>query len=235
MPRYLLTPSLHDSWRWYNLLVSKEKKDFLDTLQKKPITDPKALENISAGIKLEDDVEDYLQGRGVWPMGQVPPYIREIGEHVRGGLNQERVMFDVNYFGVDFLVYGKADRVKRDWVYDLKRSGSYDLGKYTESIQHTVYMVGTGLKKFKYLITDEENVWVEDYYLSDDMVTDMHARLQEMADGIFADREFKEAYFANWEADKPRKPPLTDQQINVAFDAVKQKNIAQLKRDMRHD
>lgn len=205
MPRFLLTPSLHDSWRFYKMLESKEKSDFLNTLLKTKV--PRT-PNMEAGIKFEDDILKISSGpsdytKTILGIVGTPEYracVAEIAAIVQGGLWQERVMFDANLFGIDFLIYGKIDVLKRDWIYDIKRSDTYEVGKYTESVQHPIYMKGTGVNKFKYLIGDDESVYHEEYRMTDGMEAEMWASLRDLVSGIMDDADFKRAYMENWKA-----------------------------------
>lgn len=211
MQRYLLTPSLFDSWRFYQLLDSKEKQDFLDSLLKKPITDPDSLANIKAGLDFEADVMKVCMSGNVYNTltgdmdHDYARCIAEVADTVRGGLWQERVQFEVKFYGMTFLVYGKMDVVKRDFIFDIKRSKSYDLGKYQESVQHGTYMFGSKLPKFAYLISDETRVFREDYAMSPDIEAAMMNGYETLVDGILADADFRAAYLEHWKADQPRR------------------------------
>lgn len=203
--RYLLTPSLYDNWRFYRLLESKEKQDFLDTLLKKEV---EKTPQMMAGIKFENDILKISKGRSdfvesVKEIEGDDAYLKcvtEVAATVREGLWQERVMFDAHLSGTDFLIYGKMDVVKRDWIYDIKRTENYEVGKYTESVQHPVYMKGSGINKFRYIISDGESVWHEDYAMTDGMEAAMWSSLRDLVDGIMDDDDFRRAYQEKWQA-----------------------------------
>lgn len=206
MPRYLLTPSLHDNWLWYNRMDSKEKQDFLNTLLKIEVTDPDALARMKDGQLFEQNVYDVAQNEGFleaiaehWDAN----YLRcltEVADILRGGMFQQRTMFDVRFFGMDFLVYGRIDVRKRDTIFDIKKTAKYEMGKYTESVQHGTYMIGEKCKKFAYLACDGETVYREDYALTADMEQQVFADYEELVDGIMADADFRRAYMENWQA-----------------------------------
>lgn len=201
MTRYLLTPSLHDNWVWYNRMDSKEKQDFLNTLLKVETTDPEALERMEGGKIFEADIRMCCAG-GAY-IGEDKAYascVNEVAGIVDGGIWQQRVMFDVTFFGMNFLVYGKIDVRKRDMIFDIKKTAKYEMGKYQGSVQHPTYMIGEKVKKFAYLACDGDMVYREDYALTEDMERQMFADYEELVDGIFADADFRRAYQENWKA-----------------------------------
>jgi hypothetical protein len=201
MSRYLLTPSLHSSWYFYHLMEAKTKQDFLEVLLKKPLQQTEAMLD---GIRFEDNVRSICDGPSDFTKVAIkgtPAYadcVREVASIVRGGLRQEKVYTDTSLCGRSFLLYGKADVVKREWVYDIKFTGNYDIGKYSNSIQHLLYMHCSGLPKFAYLITDGRSVWREDYFLDDQTLPRLRGELSSMIDNIMADPDFKRAYIENW-------------------------------------
>lgn len=203
MRRFLITPSLHSDWRFYNLLESKEKQDFLDVLTKKPREQSEAMLN---GIAFEDNVKAFSEDRVTWDAlvdKHRFPYancVRDIAGIVQGGLWQEKVYIDLRIHGIDFLLYGKADVIKRNWVYDIKFTSTYDIGKFVESIQHDTYLFGSGLPLFKYLITDGKSWWAEDYALQANTEERLRGELASMIDGIYSDADFRKAYDENWGA-----------------------------------
>lgn len=203
MARHLLTPSLHDSWKWYNLMESKEKQDFLNTLLKIRETDPDALARMQRGIDFENDVRKVCDGLPVNNLVGKLPYVAavaEIADIVRGGLWQEKAMFDLRLHGMDFLVYGKIDVRKRDFLYDIKTTGNYEAGKYTGSVQHPTYMRGTDARKFAYLVFDGDAVYREDYVMDADMDRAMLAEYSHLVEAIMDDADFSAAYLDNWKA-----------------------------------
>lgn len=197
-PRLLLTPSLYDSWRFFHLLESKPKQELLDTLLK--IKTPPN-DKMLAGIDFENAVRDYCEGRltdlGMFD-GTYADCVREVAGEVKGGLWQQSMQINMVIAGNPYLVYGKSDVMRRDWVKDIKFSSSYEVGKYTPSIQHAVYLVGSGIKKFRYLISDGRSVWMEDYFWEPDMEQLLRGKLATMVESLMADVEFRKAFLKNW-------------------------------------
>lgn len=206
--RYLITPSLHASWDYYQRFEWKEKAEFMATLRKEEI---KPSEAMLAGRKFEDDVrnvcdnEGFLESMAEHSDTSYLACVSEVANIVRGGLWQERVMFDARLCGMDFLVFGRMDVIKRDMIYDIKRSESYEVGKYQGSVQHPIYMYGSGVRKFKYLVTDDKSVWHEDYAFAPDMEARMWSELRNMVDAIMSCQDFRLAYLDNWQTLAERK------------------------------
>jgi hypothetical protein len=195
MPRYLVTPTLHSSWCWY-MDSDQTKQDFLNTLNKVPIEPTEAM---FLGRQFEDDV--YLACDGDYKPSSNNLYdlcVLEAAEHARDGLRQEKVCRDIRIAGYDVLLYGKADLIRRDWIYDLKRTKNYDIGKYEGSIQHAVYMEGSGIHNFRYIVSDGRSVWLEDYHYNDAMRDGMISKIADMLDCIFTDGELAPAYDSHW-------------------------------------
>lgn len=197
--KHLLTPSLHETFRWYRKIEDKSKQEVLDNLSKKEFKKTPAM---IAGIEFEDDVQDYSEG---YDDSNDPPLeepyaacVREVAALTKGGLWQERAYRDVIIRGKPFLLYGKADVIKRDWIYDIKFTSNYEVGKYTGSIQHLTYMYCTGLEKFAYLISDGRSVWREDYFWDDHCADRLYDELNKLVGFVMADEEFKTAYQQNW-------------------------------------
>jgi len=94
------------------------------------------------------------------------------------------------------VLYGIADAVNRGVVYDIKRTSSYDAGKYYNSIQHLVYMRGLDLPEFKYLISTNGDVFSEDYQRNDEL---LESRIRGFLSHLDYDTEAKTLWLNNWE------------------------------------
>lgn len=182
MTRYLLTPTLYNAWRYY-LTAGADKEEqkraeFLATLRREPF-EPAAA--ILKGYAFEEAVQAQSEGKGE----SKSAVVRELAEIVKGGLWQQKVSAKVNIAGRDVLLYGKADVIKRDTVFDLKRSAAYSEGKYGGSLQHLIYLFCTQLPKFRYLVGygsgEEAKDWAaEDYFLQPDTWTQIQENASEM-------------------------------------------------------
>lgn len=200
--RYLLTPSLHNSYKWYLKGEDADKASFLDTLNKKGFVQTEAMMN---GITFENNVRAVAEGKEQQGEDRWMACVNEVAQIVKGGLWQQAVKLPIQACGMDFLLYGKMDVWKRDTIYDIKFTGSYEIGKFRDSVQHGLYMVCTGIRKFKYLITDGRNVYQEDYYGEQDTLNNLIGEMAGMVNFIMADPDFKEAYQRNWQTYPDKK------------------------------
>lgn len=194
--RYLVTPSLYSSWNYYYNAEHTEKAEFLAKLQK--VQEPRS-ENMQKGIDLENAA--MIVSRGLPLVDDDPAWIEcvtEIANEIKGGLFQEKVYTDIRIGDWDVLLYGKADCVRRDFVKDVKYTQNYDVGKYSDSIQHDLYLFCAKLPRFRYLISNGRSVWHEDYTQTLASIEMMRGRIYTMLYGIFADADFRAAYVANW-------------------------------------
>lgn len=198
MTKFLVTHSLHSSWRFYKALDGKTDQDFLNTLNKVREPDNEAM---ALGRKFEDDVLSVCLGKKLHEESQnYTDCVNDVAETVSGGLWQEPVYRDVKIHGMDILLYGRADIIKKDWVYDIKFTKHYELGKYTKSIQHSLYMFCTGIENFGYLVSDGTSYWKEDYHMSEELLNGMRGEVSTMIEEIMANKAFKEAFLKNWQA-----------------------------------
>jgi hypothetical protein len=203
MARFLLTPSLYNSWRFWRSAedAAAARQDFLRTLRREQIP---ANELMFKGRKLEEDVQKLATGVPDLLLDlEDPSYqdcVQEIASVVEGGLWQERIYHPLRFRLGEFLLYGRLDVIKGPWVYDIKFARHYDIGKYYHSIQHTAYMAGSSQKRFGYLISDGRTVWREDYFWSVEDYQQMLCNLSDMLDDIKRDQEFAQLYTDHWPA-----------------------------------
>ena len=166
--RYLITPSLLNSWAWIwecknsvkdneNDNISLEDKqseaqekafeDFIKTLKREPF-EPN--EYMLAGIEFE---KECYEGKTC-----VSPIIE-------GGAYQIVGMKNVDVDGMSFLMYGRLDVLKGGIIYDIKRIWKYALQKYKWSTQHGFYLdLFPNANKFEYLAYDGFKLHREVYY-----------------------------------------------------------------------
>lgn len=200
MTRYLITPSLLNSWDYY--LKYDGRESFIKTLKKEFETNPA----IEFGKEFEDDVQKYCDSKNQLTMFEKLPEndrsktIKEIGDMVAGGVWQMRCYRDYK----NFLLYGRMDVVSGNTIYDIKTTQNYDVGKFKASAQHKLYLYCTGLEKMKYVVAEVcrgvkeinyKGVSIEEY-------TDREIEpvVDEFIKWLEYDQEAKEIYYKNWEA-----------------------------------
>lgn len=188
MDRYLMTHSLLSSW----LYVLRENPyedattqrdpmaEFMQTLRREPTPTTEAMQK---GIDFEDLTTAILTGqqtvkwherdyktKEVWEV-LVP--VKEhkwlepanaVAEIIRGGQLQYRARKLIRVGTMDLVLYGRLDALKAGTVYDIKFSGKYERGKYTDSTQHPVYLeLIPEADAFSYLVSNGSDLWTETY------------------------------------------------------------------------
>jgi hypothetical protein len=96
------------------------------------------------------------------------------------------------------LVYGIADVIRRNTIFDIKRVFKYDLGKYEGSIQHLIYMYATGIPNFEYVISDGHEVYAEAYHWGTGSLETLKERITEMKDSFLSDDKMSLAFRTHW-------------------------------------
>lgn len=205
---YLITPTLLNSFHYWfnyqaedsedesgNIITSSQKEikareEYLSMLRREEIEKSSAMQ---AGIDFENKIFDYCCNSAPGESS----IICEIGDMVAGGYWQQRVSKQLD----GFLLYGRADVIKHDTIYDIKRSKSYEVGKYYLSAQHRIYLYCTGIPKFSYIISDERSWWREDYFNHPAIEDEIRAMLAVFTSHIEkVDAEAKELYYRHWKA-----------------------------------
>ena len=186
MKGFLITPSLYSSWKYWMDSDGEEKTAILDTLNKVEIAKTPAMQ---AGIDFEDNIRKVCEGAISDDLCVI-----EIADIVRGGMWQQRISKELE----GDLVYGIADVIKRDTIYDIKRVSQYELGKYESSIQHLIYMFSTDIPNFKYLISDGKEVYEEAYYWESQSLGLLKSRVADLKESLLADTELSLAFNKNW-------------------------------------
>lgn len=196
--KYLITPTLYNSYIYYAEgdfelygekaaeIEAKAKQDFLNTLNKVYTTN----EILQRGIDFENSVNDICNGLDVEPMENA----KDVADIVGHGIWQEKLCKTVG----DYVLYGKADVIRADTIYDIKRVSTYDCPKYEQSIQHLLYMECSGLEHFKYVISTGKDVYVEYYHKDADNLQKLLGRIDRMVNFIRQTPEFNKAFEANW-------------------------------------
>jgi hypothetical protein len=184
-----ITPSLFNA---YNAYCDGRSPidEFLRVLAKAPSTPSPIMQD---GINFENAVYELMKTGE----SSKDPRVSEAADHCKGGYIQvrcEKPIFN------DTLVYGIADVVlpREDKIIDIKRSSSYALGKYENSIQHLVYMYALELNNFEYLIADGSSVYTEYYHWGLIAENNLKSRVYQCLDFIMSVPQFKDVYNAHW-------------------------------------
>lgn len=162
--------------------------DFLKTLRREPKERTKAMQT---GIDFEDEVTFYA-ANGFLKHGDAPKMqtitamgdtiiqdvhtyseaerkaIIKFGEKVRWAAPQVRAEKQVKIGGMDFLLVGVADYLKAGIIYDTKRVGMYEYGKYVGNTQHPMYFeLFPEAVRFDYLIFNGYETHIETFRRAD--------------------------------------------------------------------
>ena len=190
---YLITPTLYNSWNWF-INSEQPKEEFLDFLNKKPFEPTEA---ILKGIKFEDAVHELTYSQTTAKVEEEElETAKQIADMVKGGIWQVSLSKKVD----NYVLYGKADVIKGNTIHDIKRVGTYDLGKYQDSIQHLIYMECADIPNFNYDISDGKNVYVETYHKEKDNLTKIISMVNGMVNWLKATPEFWVAFDTNWKS-----------------------------------
>lgn len=168
MPRYLMTHSLLSSWLYtmkenpFEDATSDRDKmaEFVQVLNREPTETTEAMQK---GIDFENLVTDAVHGK-VNPKSKWFDAANKVANVVRGGVLQYRASKEFQVRGITIVLYGRLDALKAGVIYDIKFSGSYDVGKYISSTQHPTYFaLVPEAQEFTYLVSNGSAVWPETY------------------------------------------------------------------------
>ena len=201
MTKYLITPSLINSYAYY---IQDEWKspadsraDFLRTLSREKFEPNEAM---AKGIDFEDKILR-MATLNLLPAefdDEQDRIVEEIAKIVKGGIWQESVKKELKIGNQEFLLYGRTDVIKRDTIYDIKFTSNYEVGKFLDSAQHLIYLYCLDLPKFQYLVSDGEEYWVEDYYNHVGIEDEIKSKINDFLSYLENDKEAKEMFFTKW-------------------------------------
>lgn len=168
MARYLMTHSLLYSWLYamkenpYEDATTESSPfdDFLKVLNREPTVPTDAM---IKGINFENLVTDIINSRAdnsdKWYASA-----SKIADIIKGGRLQFKASKVMDVKGLTLVLYGRLDALKAGVIYDIKFSGSYDVGKYYNSTQHPMYFeLIPEADEFTYLVSNGSYVWPETY------------------------------------------------------------------------
>lgn len=213
MTRYLITPTLLNSFQYY---IQDEYKspadsraDFLRTLSREKFKPNEAMQK---GIDFENDImllcDDSIEGT-INLIDNLSKFSKEesclqiinsLTEIVKGGLWQQTVKKDLTVGNQEFLLYGKCDVIKRDTIYDIKFTSNYEVGKFLDSAQHLIYLYCLDLPKFQYLVSDGKDYWIEDYFNNSGIEDEIKSKISDFMGYLENDKEAKEMFLTKWES-----------------------------------
>lgn len=201
MIKYLITPTLINSYQYY---INDEFKspadsraDFLKTLSKEKFEPTEAMQK---GIDFENDIKKLCDNILLDKKENIDYEVicNDIATIVKDGLWQETCKKELKIGNQEFLLYGKMDVIKRDTIYDIKYTSNYELGKFLGSAQHLIYLYCTGLPKFKYLVSNGKDFWIEDYFNNVNIENEIKSKINDFLSYLENDSEAKNLFETKW-------------------------------------
>lgn len=120
--------------------------------------------------------------------GEAYVFSKEIADtifhQVEGATTQVFCKADIPTIYGDVELYGYADYVLMDTVFELKTTSTLVWPKFSNSVQHRAYLYalranGIKVSRAAYLVTDFSTVFVEDYYWTDKIKSELSAAISQ--------------------------------------------------------
>lgn len=202
---YWLTQSLLSSWLYYpraeDAYTDSAKASFLAALRRDRQETTKAMED---GIRFEGLVNALVAGEAIDPPNEAwGKTARHFAKTCAGGVPQVPVTGELSVSGMDFVLYGVCDYVKAGIIYDIKKTGRYEYGKYASSPQHPMYLhLLPEAARFDYLVFDGTFCYRETYRRGD--FPPIETTIAEFI-RYLRDSGEMDLYTANWAMNKKRE------------------------------
>lgn len=202
MKKLYLTPTLLNSWKFYlNSSASYEenaKNSFINCLNKIQ-TEPTP--DMIRGLDFEKDVYEFLEGK----LELVEPTVYQVAQVVKDSIFQISLMRKfLSFEDYEIYIYGIADCINKNTIYDIKSVKSYDIGKYKGSLQHKIYLSASNLDVFKYVISDGSTVYQEEYNKSPKLELELREAILDFLNWLKINNIF-DIYVKYWDAQEKIK------------------------------
>lgn len=166
--RYLITPSLLNSWGYiWNCVdnVKEAESDKICLEDKKSEAQEKALQDFLRTLNREPIEPNFFMKQGIEFEDECYKGHTCVSPIIKGGAYQIVGTKDVTIDGINFVMYGRLDVLKGGIIYDIKRVMKYAPQKYLKSYQHGFYLeLFENAYEFKYLVYDGKDLHTETYY-----------------------------------------------------------------------
>ena len=197
---YSITPTLLGSWEWY-LSAEGDSEDsaeaeFIASLRREKSPPNEAMQK---GIDFENRVEAVCIGKSVsFLEGEdYERCVKEVASMVAGGTWQVNTAKTITVNSVTFWLHGRMDVLRGPWIYDLKFSKSFDMGKYRDAPQTLAYLAcEPGPLGIKYIVSDGLRVYCDEYRR--EVVGPVETLLSDFWAWMQAHPKFMEPFEANW-------------------------------------
>jgi hypothetical protein len=195
-----VTPSLLGSWEWYlnaeGDWEDSAEADFLASLRREKSPPTKAMQD---GIDFENRVEAVCMGKPMTFLEgeDYERCVREVADMVVGGTWQVNTAKTIAVNGATFFLHGRMDVLRGPWIYDLKFSKSFDIGKYRDAPQTLAYLsCEPGPLGIRYIVSDGLRVFVDEYRR--EVVEPVETLLGQFWDWMQGHPKFMAPYLEKW-------------------------------------
>lgn len=166
--RYLITPSLLNSWAYIWTCVDNVKEAESDKIcleDKKSEAQEKALQDFLKTLNREPIEPNIYMKQGIEFEDACYRGETCVSPIIEGGAYQIVGTKEMTVGGINFLLYGRLDVLKGGTIYDIKRVMRYAPQKYLKSYQHGCYFeLFPNAYRFTYLVFDGKDLHKETYY-----------------------------------------------------------------------
>lgn len=193
--KYALFPTLIDSFYWYKRGYN-EKQELIDKINRVKTEMPEAAKK---GVEFEGVINTLLKGKCHPLLMDVEYYqtenfvfkteiVNRIAQKLINAEKQQEYIEAIVQTTVGGIkVYGFIDYSYPDMFVDLKTTGSYKKDKYKINNQHKCYPLlaqinGRDIKKFNYLVTDFQQMYIEPYNHNSSMTDEFIFNLVEFTE-----------------------------------------------------
>jgi hypothetical protein len=174
---YFIYPTLLDAFQYYLDNPDSEKQEMIDRVNRVPFVNEAAdkgtafnelVDKIISGIEITGDEMQYLFERPdrKWIFTFKCSILKQFVERLNGSVPQIYLSSELNTKYGPVLLYGYADEIKGDTIYDIKTTSRYEFPKFLKNWQHRAYLHAqheSYIDRFQYLVTDFNSVFTEDY------------------------------------------------------------------------
>lgn len=202
MYNYSIYPTLLDSFYWYKRGYN-EKQELIDKINRVKAEMPEAAKK---GVEFEGVINMLLKSKNHKLLMDVEYYqtenfvfkteiVNKIASKLINTEKQQEYIEAVVETPVGGIkVYGFIDYSYPDMFVDLKTTGSYKKDKYKINNQHKCYPLlaqinGRDIKKFNYLVTDFQQMYIEPYNHTKSMTDEFIYNLVEFTEFLEVNRE----------------------------------------------
>lgn len=203
-PRYLITPSLLNSWLYIGHAgdtVREAASDEVSLEDKRDEAEKRAEEDFLRALRREKTPTTEAQQRGIDYEEATYRGETDASPYVMGGQWQVVGTKELRCSGRRILLYGRLDCLNGGMIYDIKRVSRYSPGKYAWSAQHLAYLtLFPQAQGFAYLAYDGSKLHCEAYWQEGEKTqSEMTATIDGFLHYLEA-RELMDVFEENWKA-----------------------------------